>query len=121
MAPGRSKADIEADTRRLIEHHKIRFKDWQPCPEPYSKLVNVVNTINLEDYTTYRPDDFRDESTVFQMRRRIHDVVNAAKLTYTARANEETLRMWIERPVLERFYSESEWCEMTPFSAFMAT
>lgn len=94
----------------LMRQYKIRFlkyvTDW---PEEHRHVFGIIKQIGRELYTTYKPNEDRDDLTVAQTRKRVSKVVRAANRDYEIRPNEETLRIHTEPLVFKRFESEVKW------------
>jgi len=94
----------------LLRQYKILFLNYATTwPEEYREIFEDIKQIGREEYSTYRPNENRDDLTVAQTRERVHEVVKAANKDYKCRANEQTLRIHTEPLVFKRFESEVKW------------
>lgn len=108
--PDRESDVSSAQLRELMKQYKIHFlkykREW---PDEHIPVFTDIKQIGREEYDTYQPNDNRDDLTVAQTRKRVHEVVKAAIKDYDARANEQTLRLHTEPLVFKRFESEVVW------------
>lgn len=93
-----------------MKQYKIRFLKYAvQWPREHRHIFEDIKQIGREQYSTYKPDENRDDLTVAQTRERVYGVVRAANKDYESRANEQTLRLHTEPLVFKRFESEVKW------------